>query len=50
LQELNFADFAKLNSLFFLLKKYLFQDNVIGSESDYEDDDENIFTVLDDIH
>jgi len=25
---------------------FIFQDNPIDSQSDYEDDDENIFTVL----
>jgi len=31
------------------LKKYIFQGNPIDSESDYEDNDGNIFTVLEDM-
>jgi len=29
-------------------KKFIFQDNPIDSKSDYEDNDGNIFTVLED--
>jgi len=42
MRELNFADFVVFRKIrpFFLLKKiFIYQDNPIDSESDYEDDD-----------
>jgi len=37
---------VKLNSFLLLKKIFTSQDNPINSESNYEDDDGNIFTVL----